>query len=79
MASAAAWILLVVAPLHRWCEFHADRFAILDEAGIPSPDRRDDYASALARLAMCNPGSYSRGTLFHPPIRERLQRVLEIS
>ncbi len=75
LAFCVSWLLVIVIPLYQWCEYQADRYALLEAAGRPCPRLRDDYCSALLRLALHNQGAWDRGSLFHPPIRERIARI----
>ncbi len=66
---------LVSVRIFRYCEISADRFAILDANGKPCPELAEDYCSALLKIAMVNPESWSRRSMIHPSIRARVQAV----
>lgn len=72
----AGWAWGVIRPLSHWIEFDADRAAILDpQTGKPSPERLQALNSALLRLGYAFPEHFTRRTLLHPSLEQRLGRL----
>ena len=59
----------------RSCEISADRFAQLDADGNLDSVLAEDYCSALVKIALVNPESWTRGSIIHPSIRSRIAAV----
>jgi Zn-dependent protease with chaperone function len=79
LAGSAVFWWLVAQPVFRWCEESADRFAILDEKGIPDRQLAEDYCSALLKIAMVHPDGWSRRSMVHPALRTRIQKVAAVA
>lgn len=76
VAIVAGWAWGVIRPLSHWIEFDADRAAILDpETGKPNPARLNALNSALLRLGYAFPDQFTRRTLLHPSLEQRLGRL----
>ncbi len=79
VAGIVAWLALLVVPVVRRSELQADRYAVLDTQGLISPVLCDEYCDALVKLGQHNPGSWLRGTVWHPSIRTRWHRIRQFS
>jgi len=72
----AGWAWGVIRPLSHWTEFDADKTAILDpDTGKLSPERLQALNSALLRLGYAFPEHFTRRTLLHPSLEQRLGRL----
>ncbi len=78
-AAGVTYLTWIVLPAIRHSELQADRYAILDEQGQIASHLCDDYCQALLKLALQHPGSFWRGTVWHPSIRDRLAIVRELA
>ena len=74
-----AYVVLVTAWLSRNMEFEADLYAIgaLNDrsAGIENPEHAQAMADALLRFAEQNPDQYSRRSITHPSLMERIELI----
>lgn len=69
---------LWIGPFCRSCEMVADRYAVTDTNGGICRDWLDAYRSALMKFAIANPASYTRPSLLHPSLRERIRCLDEL-
>ena len=73
---AIVWLTLVVIPVLRNSELQADRYAVLDRNGDPSPQLLKDYCDALMKFGLNHPQMLGRSGGLHPGIRARI-RILQ--